>query len=105
MEVGAVGILGFTDLNSGLEGGFVYPPEKITCASPNVNPSITTILEVLHFLDNLLMTGNVHLEVVALEFSHVFEGAGLSLSCPARSWVKPGPKNVNWSFLYALLTS
>ncbi len=77
MEVGAVGIVRFTNLNSSLKGGFIYPPKEIMYASPAYNPSTTIGHEVLPLLKDLLMVSNVHLEIVVLEFPFVLERVGL----------------------------
>ncbi len=60
----AVLILRLTDLDSCLEGGFIYSSKIVAHTITRVNSSITVILEVLHLLEDLLMTGDTHLEVV-----------------------------------------
>ncbi len=46
-------------------------------AGTRVDSSITIILEVLNLFEDLLVGGNVHLEVIGLKFPLVLEGAQL----------------------------
>ncbi len=71
MEVNAVRVLRLADLFSSLDRGLVYSPEKVMHMCANVNPSISIVLEVIHLLEGLVVTGNVHLEVVTLEFPFI----------------------------------
>ncbi len=104
MDINTVRILGFTNLDSSLEGGFFDSPKKVVHTCPKVDPSITTSLQVLHFLIDLLVTGNVHLEVAVLEFPLVLEGSKLLFELSGTALVKPGPRKVSMSFLYSAQT-
>ncbi len=92
LEANAVLILGITDLDSCLEGGFVYLSKKIVHMSARVNSGITIILEVLHLTVDLFMVGNIHLEVFVLVLALVPKGVQLLLKLPGlvlgKAWSK-----------------
>ncbi len=95
----AVLILRLADLNSHPEGGLVYPSEKVVHASTRVNSIITIMLEVLHLLEDLLMAGNVYLEVISLVLTLVLEGAQFNLELPSAMLGKAWSKECNLEFL------
>ncbi len=74
LKVDAVGIMGLADLNRCLEVGLVYPSKKIMNMGPWVSPSITILLQILH---QLLVMGNIGLEVDELVFPFILEGTKL----------------------------
>ncbi len=94
MEVYTVGVLRFADLNSCLEGGFVYSSKRVEHACANVNPSISIILEILHMLVDLLVAGNIGLEAVGLLFSLVLEGAKFLLKLSSTTLGKTPTKKI-----------
>ncbi len=67
--------------------------------STRINPSITIVLEVLHLLEDLLVAGKVHLEVVGLEFPLVLEGTKLLLKLSSMALVKTWTKKCKLEFL------
>ncbi len=87
-------ILGLTDLDDCLEGGFIYPSEKVMLTSDRINASVIIILEVLHLLVDLFMANNVSLKVVVLVLIPVLEGAQLLIELPCLEMGKLGPRNV-----------
>ncbi len=72
----------FADLDSCLEGGLIYPLKEIAYTSIRINPSINIVLEVLYLLEDILVAGNVHLEVVGLEFPLALKRTKLLLKLP-----------------------
>ncbi len=83
VEVNAVGVIRFANLNRSLEGGFVYFSKKVAFMGSDINSSVTIILEVLHLLEDLFMAGNLCLEFVVLEFPLVLEGTELLFKLPS----------------------
>ncbi len=66
LEANAVVILRLTDLDSCLEGGLIYPPEKVKHVSARIDASVTVILEVLHLLVDLFVADNVRRKLLCL---------------------------------------
>ncbi len=71
MKANTIVILRFSNLDSCLS------PKEIVHISTRADPSITIIIEVLQLLEDLLVTSNIHLEVVVLEFPLVLKGTDL----------------------------
>ncbi len=82
MKIRAVGNLEFAYLNGSLEGWLVYSPKVITHVGTIVNASVIVILEIVHLLKNLFVTGHIHMNIVGLEFPLVLEGPQFDIELP-----------------------
>ncbi len=88
-----------TDLDSSLEGGFVYPSKEIAHTCAGVDARVTVVLELLHLLVNLLMTGNIQLEVVVFMLAFALEGMQLFLELPSPMLSETRAKKCDLKFL------